>query len=1185
MTNKIFQILRNSSVYNDYTTAAAAFNVPADVTGLIDGQLKSARYVDSDTEKAIIGIWNSTTEKWSMIDIESSLLHAVLNANQINVTDPSSNETKALDEVIFENETVTAAALNDLNEKIKAIENANFGDSINNAISTAAEDASTKANAAKEAAIYASKVTLVHDDGTLIYTLYQGTDNNKSEIGKINIPKDMVVESGSVITATNDDKNNDSTVAVGKKYIKLVVTNVEKPLYIAVNDLYKDHTAAENAKEVQVAISDNNVISAKIVNVDASKVALNDSKGTNLQEALTTINSTLNSKQDVINDLPTIRSNADEAASAYNGLRQIADSVTRDVSSLKAADQTNSSAITAIEGKIPVAATSENQLADKDFVNSSIATATATFIGTFNIITDLGGSERSTHKQIQDLLDNSVCVGVDDNDYCFVLIPTSSSTPEEIARIERYKATKGTDIVASWRYEYTLNNSGFTADQWAAINSHITSGLVTKLNNLPDNAALTILFNGKQDIISDLSTIRSGAAAGATALQPSALNDFYTKSQVESLLAFEVAEGSMSAKLCGTRNVVSGEASASTGQDNNVSGVNAFALGEYNSASGMDSFVHGKMTEATGNKSHAEGNGTRAKGPVSHAEGSVTISNGDVSHSEGYGTVAHDMSHSEGIGAIVFKIKSLNDSDPIYKVISGVDTLSNIFKGFFIATVVTNDINKTSCAQITNIEVKEENAELGITSEEAGIYITTDINLLTDPSNETRAYILVNSAFTAGSHIEGYYNVSGVLNGFKSFINSYIHNYFDNFLINKIYGGHVEGIGNIIGGKYSHAEGALNSTNNAIVHIEGKGNIANADYQHVEGKFNEPDNTAAHIIGNGTDNEHRSNAATVDWEGNLKIKGNLKDSQGNIIDTTKYVVVNDHSGAGDDPSKIYIPSAESHKQLYDGLIEDEKVIAEAITRVHESLDDHLKLTDIHLTESLLTDIHNNTEKNTFFDKIIFNGHEYLDLHLPSGNLWATMNLGATRVEEEGYHFMWGNTTQLASENDAIWSNCKYSNDGVKFAAKYNSHVNDNNYYHNSDIKFVVEPNDDPARKLWGGLWRMPTIDDLIELFDNLHSPSIETINGVEVLSFQPKNNSQDPFFYIPFCSYWENGVIHNYTDENNNKGCVIANSDITGIDDLTSTVLIKGDTFTKNYAFPISAITGLCIRPVINLNK
>ena len=219
MSNKIFQILRNSKVYNDYTTAAAAFNVPNDVTGLIDGQLKAARYVDTDEkEKAIIGIWDSGTSKWSMIDIKSSLL--------------------------------------------------------NYAIPAAQQDASAKAYAAKEAAIAASDVTLVHEDG--IYTLYQGTDNNKSEIGKINIPKDMVVNSGSVITATDDDLNKDSKVVVGEKYIKLGIANVNNPLYIAVHDLYKDHTAAEGAKEVQVAISDNNVISATIVNVDASKVTLKD---------------------------------------------------------------------------------------------------------------------------------------------------------------------------------------------------------------------------------------------------------------------------------------------------------------------------------------------------------------------------------------------------------------------------------------------------------------------------------------------------------------------------------------------------------------------------------------------------------------------------------------------------------------------------------------------------------------------------------------------------------------------------------------------------------------------------------------------------------------------------------------------------------------------------------------------
>ena len=233
MSNKIFQILRNSAVYDNYQTAAAAFNVPDDTTGLIDGQLKSARYIDVDKkEKAIIGIWDSDTSKWSMIDIKSSLL--------------------------------------------------------NYAIPAASQDASEKAYAAKEAAIAASNVTLKHDAGSLIYTLYQGTDNNKSEIGTINIPMDMVVKSGSVITATDDDHNNDSAVTVGEKYIKLNIANVDNPLYIAVHDLYKDHTAAENAKEVQIAISNDNVISATIVNVDASTVTLKDPENNDNNKNLNT---------------------------------------------------------------------------------------------------------------------------------------------------------------------------------------------------------------------------------------------------------------------------------------------------------------------------------------------------------------------------------------------------------------------------------------------------------------------------------------------------------------------------------------------------------------------------------------------------------------------------------------------------------------------------------------------------------------------------------------------------------------------------------------------------------------------------------------------------------------------------------------------------------------------------------
>lgn len=154
---------------------------------------------------------------------------------------------------------------------------------------------------------------------------------------------------------------------------------------------------------------------------------------------------------------------------------------------------TNADDIDAIKAKIPAAATSQNQLADKDFLNSSISTATATYRNAHNLVSDLNLTVDATKAQIEAALGTAIATA-DKNDYCFVQIPNADATPTEIARVDRYKHN-GTE----WKFEYTLNNSGFTASQWAALNSGITSGLVVKLCALPTNAELTALLAGKQD--------------------------------------------------------------------------------------------------------------------------------------------------------------------------------------------------------------------------------------------------------------------------------------------------------------------------------------------------------------------------------------------------------------------------------------------------------------------------------------------------------------------------------------------------------------------------------------------------------------------------------------------------------------------------------------------------------------
>lgn len=89
----------------------------------------------------------------------------------------------------------------------------------------------------------------------------------------------------------------------------------------------------------------------------------------------------------------------------------------------------------------------------------------------------------------------------------------------------------------------------------------------------------------------------------------------------------------------------------------------------------------------------------------------------------------------------------------------------------------------------------------------------------------------------------------------------------------------AQGRDTIARGDYSHAEGLGTETNTVAdaAHAEGFQTKASSDYQHVQGKYNIEDgnNKYAHIVGNGTDEDTRSNAHTLDWDGNAWYAGKL----------------------------------------------------------------------------------------------------------------------------------------------------------------------------------------------------------------------------------------------------------------------------------------------------------------------
>ncbi len=132
-----------------------------------------------------------------------------------------------------------------------------------------------------------------------------------------------------------------------------------------------------------------------------------------------------------------------------------------------------------------------------------------------------------------------------------------------------------------------------------------------------------------------------------------------------------------------------------------------------------------------------------------------------------------------------------------------------------------------------------------------------------------------------------------------------------------------------------------------------------------------------------------------------------------------------------------------------------------------------------------------------------NGHEYVDLGLPSGTLWATCNIGATTPEGYGDYFAWGETTSKDYYN---WSTYQYSYDCYKWLTKYcnNSSCGYNGFIDNLT---VLQPSDDAAKVNWDAGWSTPTKEQWQELFLNTtHKWTIR--NGVNGQLFFASNGQE-----------------------------------------------------------------------------
>ncbi len=140
--------------------------------------------------------------------------------------------------------------------------------------------------------------------------------------------------------------------------------------------------------------------------------------------------------------------------------------------------------------------------------------------------------------------------------------------------------------------------------------------------------------------------------------------------------------------------------------------------------------------------------------------------------------------------------------------------------------------------------------------------------------------------------------------------------------------------------------------------------------------------------------------------------------------------------------------------------------------------------------------------------------EAVDLGLPSGTLWATCNVGATRPEEYGAYFAWGETTTKSTYD---WTTYKWCKGSYDTQIKY---CNDSDYGYNgfTDNKTTLDLSDDAARVNWGGDWRMPTLTEMQELLDSDNCTwSWTTQNGIYGRKVTSKTNGNSIF--LPTAGY------------------------------------------------------------------
>lgn len=389
--------------------------------------------------------------------------------------------------------------------------------------------------------------------------------------------------------------------------------------------------------------------------------------------------------------------------------------------------------------------------------------------------------------------------------------PKGDDAPETEINIENGKGTNSVQQIPE-------------TESWSPVNERATEFLQSKNYTTEDGAVVQRDANGNYKVgafgkNSTMFGAKSQTVGGKTFVAGSKCIAFENNAVA---LGNATLAGGKHSTSTGNETVALGNAAFSKGGNTIARGDHSESGGFETEANGMGADANGKKTKANGDYSEASGILGEANGLAAHKEGGNNISEGDYSHTEGSETIAGNVNtHAGGHMCFSFGEQSYSEGN---KTIAGI-------RGFNI-TMCLDDANSTF---------------LTLDSTE-GIEVGDVISII----DENRVHIDVGTIISISNktvYLDGWYSFYG---HFATDTDGYVKDKF----VNTLFIRKKPSLGTKVVGHHNHTEGS--------------GTVASGDFQHVQGSFNKIDKDGKYldIVGNGTSNENRSNAYTLDKEGN-----------------------------------------------------------------------------------------------------------------------------------------------------------------------------------------------------------------------------------------------------------------------------------------------------------------------------